>query len=331
MPPRLLYDDIVKIFESKGCKLISSTYISNKKSLDYLCSCGDQNVHKIRLCSFERGDRCTNCRQERMKKTNQERFGYDYVSQRPEMKESALKGIRKYISEKKHTLEELKKIYETAGCVLMATEYIDNTTHMPFKCICGKLGNNTFGKFANGQRCSDNKCMDRRKKQTNIKKFGAISYTGTEEYNKSHKESCLKKYGTEHPNQSSSQQAKIEKTGYKFKLYTFPSGRQEKVQGYEPFGLDHILKTYNETELVLGRANQPEIWYYNNDTEDNNMHRYFSDIYIPKDKLIVEIKSTWTYKKGIKQGKLKVQEAACKALGYKYMCLVFDEKGALQI
>ena len=61
-----------------------------------------------------------------MKKTNLERFGYEYVIQRPEKKELALKGIRKHIAEKKHTLEELQDIYKKAGCVLLATEYKDN-------------------------------------------------------------------------------------------------------------------------------------------------------------------------------------------------------------
>ena len=121
MPPRLLYEDIVKTFESKGCKLVSSNYLSNKKPLEYLCSCGSKTVHKVKLYSFEKGTRCKDCREIRLKQTNQERYGHDYVSQRPEMKESTLKGIRKYIAEKKYTLEELQEIYKQAGCELLAT------------------------------------------------------------------------------------------------------------------------------------------------------------------------------------------------------------------
>jgi hypothetical protein len=225
-------------------------------------------------------------------------------------------------------LEELQEIYKKAGCVLLATEYKDNKTPMKFKCICGKEGNMTYNKFTAGHLCSDNTCMDNRKKQTMIEKFGAISYTGTDDYNIRRSATCLERYGVEHPAQSNEIQAKIEKSGHRYKIYTFPSGRQEKVQGYEPFGLNHLLKTYNEFDIVLGRQHQPEIWYYM--PNDDNIHRYFSDIYIPKDKHIIEIKSTYTYAKGNKQGKLKPQEAACKALGYTYTCLVFDDKGVLQ-
>ena len=328
MPPRLLYEDIVKIFESKGCQLISKTYVSNKKPLDYICSCGSKTIHKITLCTLQSGIRCKDCRKERLKKTNLERFGYEYVSQRPEKKESALKGIRKHIAEKKHTLEELKEIYKKAGCVLLTTEYKDNKALLEFRCKCGKIGKNSFNKFHKGQRCSDNTCMDTRKKQTMIEKFGAISYTGTDEYNIRRSATCLERYGTEFAAQCNEVQDKIEKSCHRFKIYTFPSGRQEKVQGYEPFGLNYLLKTYNESDIVLGRSNQPEIWYYL--PNDDNIHRYFSDIYIPKDNHIIEIKSTYTYTKGNKQGKLKPQEAACKTAGYKYTCLVFDDKGILQ-
>ena len=327
MPPRLLYEDIVKLFESKGCKLISSKYISNKKPLEYLCSCGSKTVYKITLNSLDRGDRCVECRQNRMKKTNQKRFGYDYISQVPEKKKAVLKGIQKYIVEKKHTLEELQEIYKQGGCVLLAIEYKDNKTLMKFKCVCGKIGENTFNCFDKGQRCSDNTCMDIRKKKTNVEKFGAISYTGTEEYNERRAATCIERYGTEFAAQSVEVQNKIEKSGYTYKIYTFPSGRQENVQGYEPFGINHLLKTYNETELIFGRVNQPEIWYYR---DDDKLHRYFSDIYIPKANLIVEIKSTWTYKKGLEEGKLQQQEAVCKGLGYNYLCLVFGEDETLQ-
>ena len=327
MPPRLLYEDIVKTFESKGCKLVSSNYLSNKKPLEYLCSCGSKTVHKVKLYSCEKGTRCKDCREIRLKQTNQERYGHDYVSQRPEMKESTLKGIRKYIAEKKYTLEELQEIYKQAGCELLATEYKDIKSLMKFKCLCGKEGNITYNKFSIGQRCSDNTCMDIRKKKTNVEKFGAISYTGTEEYNERRAATCIERYGTEFAAQSVEVQNKIEKSGYTYKIYTFPSGRQENVQGYEPFGINHLLKTYNETELIFGRANQPEIWYYR---DDDKLHRYFSDIYIPKANLIVEIKSTWTYKKGLEEGKLQQQEAVCKGLGYNYLCLVFGEDETLQ-
>jgi hypothetical protein len=164
--------------------------------------------------------------------------------------------------------------------------------------------------------------MDTRKKETNIKKFGTISYTGTPEYKERYTKTCLEKYGVEHSSQSTAIQEKIEKSGLAFKPYTFPSGRTEKVQGFEPFALDHLLTLYDESELKIGRLQQPELWWFDDDCKP---HRYFSDIFIPKSNTVVEVKSTWTYEKG--KEKIKYQKDAVIAHGYKYMLLVFNDLG----
>jgi hypothetical protein len=246
------------------------------------------------------------------------------VSQRPEMKEQTMKGILKSINDKKHTIEGLKEIYKQAGCTLLSTEYKDNKGPLKFICVCGKEGENTFNKFSKGHRCSDIKCIDTRKKETFVKRYNSITYTGTPEYKEKHKKTCLAKYGVEHPAQSSVVQAKIEKTGHSYKKYTLPSGIEINIQGYEHFAILHLLESYDEDDMIFERAKQPEIWY--NDKEGKK-HRYFSDIYIPKENRIVEVKSTWTYQKGTKEGKLILQEKACRDAGYDYELLIFDECG----
>jgi len=57
----------------------------------------------------------------------------------------------------------------------------------------------------------------------------------------------------------------------------------------------------------------PEIWYIG---EDNKKHRYYTDIYIPKDNLIIEVKSTRTYNVDLEKNIRK--ETRCKELGYKF-------------
>lgn len=322
MPLRLTYEAVKQIFEEAKCTLVSKEYKSNKKPLEYKCSCGYPDTQQITLLSLQIGIRCKHCRTDRMKATNMERYQCEYNAQRPDVKEAALRGIMEYIANKKHKIEDLKEIYKTAGCELLETDYQNTTVPMRFRCVCGKEGRNAFEKFAIGQRCSDPVCMDTRKKQTNLGKFGETSYTRTEAYKKSRKAACIKTYGTEHPMQNADVYDKSQKTGLAYKTYTFPSGRQERVQGYEPLALDYLLKTYHEDDIKLGRKEQPDIWY--ND-EKGTKHRYFSDIYIPKHNLIVEVKSSWTYKLGTDLGKIQLQEQACKDEGYTYLCLVFND------
>ena len=65
------------------------------------------------------------------------------------------------------------------------------------------------------------------------------------------------------------------------------------MQGYENSALDILLMSYNEADLILSNVDKPEIWY----TEDGGKyHRYFCDIWIPQDNLIIEVKSTFTYR-----------------------------------
>ena len=327
MPARLAFEDVKRIFESVKCTLVSKEYKSNKKLLDYFCSCGYKEIQKITLDALNRGLRCKNCRQERMKATNMERFGYEYISQDPKKKQAVLKGMLKHTEEKKHTIDDLKEIYKKAGCELLESTYKDSTTRIKFKCVCGKDGNISFNKFNKGQRCSNMICINTRKDQTNISKFGVTNYSKTDECKTRRKATCMKNFGVEHAMQSAEVQDKAEKTGYSYKNYTFPSGKKVKIQGYENRVLDHLLLSVKEDDIFVGRKQQPEIWY--NDAKGTK-HRYFSDMYIPSEKRIIEVKSTWTYEKGMKDGKIPLQKATCIHQGYNYTCFIVGEKGVFQ-
>lgn len=55
------YDFVRTFFQENGCTLISEKYTSSTfQKLDYICSCG--NPHSIRFLSFQRGERCPNCK-----------------------------------------------------------------------------------------------------------------------------------------------------------------------------------------------------------------------------------------------------------------------------
>jgi hypothetical protein len=116
----------------------------------------------------------------------------------------------------------------------------------------------------------------------------------------------------------------ISNKAYKLKTYTFPSGRIDKIQGFENFGLDFLLnnENLNEDEIKTGCKNVPTIWY--ND-DSGKKHRHYVDIFIPSQKRCIEIKSTWTAKK--KQDSIYLKQNAAKELGYKYEIWVYDRKG----
>lgn len=146
------------------------------------------------------------------------------------------------------------------------------------------------------------------------------------------KQKSLEKYGTDNPPKSKvikdkisainaglADRAKIQrKNQYKSKLYTFPSGREVCVQGYEPRAIDQLLLHYTEDEIVVETAQIPRIEHLG---IDKKTHYYFPDIFIPKENLIIEVKSIWTYEQDKKTVLLK--EQACIAAGFNYKFIIY--------
>jgi hypothetical protein len=130
----------------------------------------------------------------------------------------------------------------------------------------------------------------------------------------------FKKYGVFHNAQSAEIRHKQEIAGYKFKQYKMPSGNIRKLQGYEPFAIDELIKIYNEDQIKTGSLNVPRIKYSINDKE----HYYFPDIYIAHDNKLIEVKSTWTYNKYLEINKAKANEAL--AQGYNFEIWIYDAK-----
>jgi hypothetical protein len=144
-----------------------------------------------------------------------------------------------------------------------------------------------------------------------------------EEIQEKKKQTCLEKYGVEHHTQNSDIMEKCSKSAYKLKDYTLPSGNIIKIQGYEHYALDDLLKdNILEEDIINGCKNVPEIWYTD---EDNKSHRHYVDIFIPSQNRCIEVKSTWTAEK--KKDCIFFKQQAGKELGYNYEIWVYNGKG----
>ena len=161
-------------------------------------------------------------------------------------------------------------------------------------------------------------------RKTNIIKYGFPFPTQSPEVQEKRKQTTLLKYNVEHVMQNSDIAEKCLKSAYNKKIYTFPSGNEVIVQGYENFALDILLNNYKEEDLILKRADIPEIWYLDL-YEPSKIRRYFPDIYIPKENLILEIKSTWTFEKDKQE--VFAKKKAVQYLGYDYEIWIMTSKG----
>lgn len=105
---KIEFSDVIKIFESNGCKLLSKTYVNAVSKLDYVASCGHRS--QIRLADLKNGHGiiCKKC--------------------------ALLDGAKK----RKRTTDDVKMIFESTGCkCINLLEYKDNKTKIRYICLCG--------------------------------------------------------------------------------------------------------------------------------------------------------------------------------------------------
>jgi hypothetical protein len=137
------------------------------------------------------------------------------------------------------------------------------------------------------------------------------------------KQTCLIKYRTIYPNQNPN----IYNNTYSKsnKIYQFVSGNTIKIQGFENYALDILINSYDENEILNKRTDMPNFYY----EHDKKNHTYFPDFYIPKDNLIIEVKSTYTYKINLIKNILKAH--CVRKLKFNYEIWIFDARRNLII
>jgi hypothetical protein len=230
-------------------------------------------------------------------------------------------------------------------------ENLDPEVVITYTCSCGEKGcKKTFRRInthggAYCQNCSDKNRVEK-VKLTNLENYGVTCSLAAEEIKEKSKVTNLERRGVEYALQSKEVRDKIkatfkEKYGFENamqnpevaernlkacltpKNYTLPDGTIIKYQGYENFAFDILFNDWEllPTDIIVERTKVPEIWWVD---DDNKRRRYYTDIHIHSKNLIIEVKSTWTYKieEKITQQKL----LAAKELGYNTLLWVFDYK-----
>jgi hypothetical protein len=110
----------------------------------------------------------------------------------------------------------------------------------------------------------------------------------------------------------------------KSKTYKLPSGIEIKIQGYENYALDDLLKYIAEDDIIVAKSQMPEIWYM---CDDGKYKRYFPDIYVKSTNTFYEVKSMFTYMKDFRVNDCK--RKATEYIGYNFKLMIYDRNGRL--
>ena len=257
---------------------------------------------------------------DKSKQTCIERYGVEHPSQSQEFKDKSKQTcIEKYGVEHPLKSQEVKNKSKQTCIEKYGVENPSQLQEVKDKKVETCFNNYGVEYSSQSQEVRD------KSKQTSILNYGVEYPMQSQKIKDKSKQTSLKNYGVEYPMQNAEFSEKVSKNAYNLKEFNFPCGNTIQVQGYEPFLLKNLIEEgYTYEDIIVKRTEVPKIWY----DKDNNKHRYYCDIYIPKINTIYEVKSTWTYKKDIDDIPLKKQ--ACIDTGYLFELYVYDGKGIRQ-
>jgi hypothetical protein len=293
---------------------------------------------------------------QKIKETNLRNIGFEYYTQTKKFKEHCRKlNLEKYGVENYSQTQEFKDKVKSTSLEKYGVEHV--TQSQEFK---DRLKETNLKKYGVDHQFKDP--YIRKKISNTIKeKYGKDWYTETEEFKKKFKEYSLLKYGTEYPSTNRNVKIKKENTcinkyqfkSYlgskehkefmlkkwgieypfhgKYKDYILPSGRIVKIQGYENYALDLLLKTYKEEDLLIVdkeiRNRLGKILYF--DPYADKERQYLLDIYLIPENRVIEVKSEFTFMRNLEINLIKRESCISKGFGYEFW--VFNNKNELTI
>jgi hypothetical protein len=134
-------------------------------------------------------------------------------------------------------------------------------------------------------------------------------------------QTCRERYGVDHYMHDPDIAEKVLHAAFRHRDYITPSGKLLRLQGYEPYAYQILLdEGLTEENILYRRGDMPEIWY----EHDGKIRRYYPDFYLPEKKLIVEVKSDYTYFLHLERNQAK--ENATRTLGYDYRLMIFNQR-----
>ena len=106
------------------------------------------------------------------------------------------------------------------------------------------------------------------------------------------------------------------KSGRKWREFTMPSGKIVLVQGYELFGLNELLETIKEEDILVHRE-VPRVKYKYGGIE----RIHFADFYIKSTNTLIDVKSNFTFSIEIEKNNAKKLFAEEQGYNYKFMII----------
>lgn len=303
--------DVTDFMEERGCKFTSTDseeFVTNTNKVSYVCVCGLEGTNNWK--SFKNGSRCVECTKQLIQNTCMVLYGTDNPSKNEDIKKKIRDTTKEHFGEEfAMRVEELKQrsiqtnISNHGGQHNLA---LPETREQADIAYVTKYGDR-FGHVKEHREKSQT---------TSMRLYGGKTYT----ISPVGRQNRLERTGYEHPSQNPETFFKQQAASYLNKPYICPSGKIVFIQGYEGFALrDIFFHDIQEEDVKIGREITSIPYEF-----EGKSRNYFPDIYIESLDLLIEIKSTWTYKKDYEKNIKKFQAAAQL---HNFVLWVYDPKG----
>jgi hypothetical protein len=281
---------------------IVGSYPQYTRDIDviYVCKCGNHATKMFRYIVENAGLRCKVCstkqKTRKLRETCTEKYGVDNYMKVSEIK---LKVRQTQVT---FTLERLNEVVGDNLVGYYHENTLNRETRIQYHCICcNALYEKTFRMIEEGGGLVCKECCD-------AGKYEKI------------RQSMKTQHGVEYSLQVPELNDKATFKGLNYKKYIGPSGKMYNCQGYEPFALYLVFLEYTDEDIITSKQKVPEIWWIDGDGKE---HRYYIDIYIPKEKRMIEVKSDYRYK--MDKDKLEFVWRTCVEQGYDYEVWIFNK------
>jgi hypothetical protein len=195
----------------------------------------------------------------------------------------------------------------------------------PLKCphIKNKMIQKNIIKF--GFSCPlKNEKIFQKSKDKLMKNYGVLTPLSSSVIFEKFKNTNLKKYGETHWMKNADFYNNFlnikKKTTYK--IYNL-NDEEIKLQGYEDYVFDELLKCYNRTDILIGQNLNKYIGQIKYDFNEIE-HTYYPDFFIKSENLIIEVKSPYTYMVDLERNIEK--EKSCINLGFNFQFIIINKK-----
>lgn len=269
-------------------------------NVSFICKCGKDGEKMFRYIIENAGMRCTECstrmKSQKYANTFMRSYGVTHCMKVPEILQ------RTRIQKVTFTLDRLKTVVGNNLIGEYNEDTLNRETLIKYHCICcNEIHEKTFRMIEEGGGLVCKVCCD-------VGKYEKI------------RQSLKTQYGVEYSLQVPEINDKATFKGLKYKQFIGPSGKIYNCQGYEHHALELLFIEYTDSDVITAKNEVPEIWWIDG---DGHQHRYYVDIYIPKEKRMIEVKSDYRYKED--KDKLEFVWRTCVEQGYNYEVWIFNK------